>query len=464
MSTIWGACTSLALGLALLYICLFSLTVPHRSLVYVRLVIAPKAIFYFWDFGYGSYEPPTLMISSAMATIGIYGIMRVFEHTIVSLWDPTTPHWVARAGKNESHPTYSHPQSFGERCFYAFDLLTSQRGASWSTNREWNWSPRRFHSWTPPPSGQFVKAGIRAMLVQYLLVDLLDTIIKSRSWDTTARYPVSSLSVLEQPIFPMCICGGAFLTIDFAYTALSTVCVLCGSSPDSWPPMFDSPFSCTSLSDFWAHRWHWMFRRVFDRLSIPFVCIMVPIIRFAGKGVHQKEPIITVTRTVVIFALSTLLHLFILYRATQTGYHKSYGSEFPQFWDLDLLLFFMSQPVGLFFESAVIIPIANWMVPSKEQPRSLQRASPTRSAMLTSSGSQFNDNQTGTTGALKSDASLNGHRWQRVTIMRLYTWGFLIWTGRWGTDKWARIGFFHENELVVPFSVWRGVWSGKWKI
>ncbi|KAF8514039.1 hypothetical protein JB92DRAFT_2720092 [Gautieria morchelliformis] len=431
MSTIWAACSSLALGLALLYICLLSLTIPHRSLVYVRLAIAPKAILYFWDFGYGSYEPPTLFISSAMAAVGIYGIMRVFEHSVVSLWGPGPPHWVARAGKNGSRPPYSHPQSFGERCFYAFDLLTSLRGASWSTNREWNWLPRRFHSWAPPPSGQFVKAGIKAMLIQYLLLDLLDTIFRSRSWDTTSRYPVSSLSVLEQSVFPMCICGGIFLVIDLAYTTLSTVCVLCGSSPDSWPPMFHSPFSCTSLSDFWAHRWHWVFRRVFDRLSIPFVCIMASMLRLTGKGVRQKEHIVTVTRTVIIFALSTLLHLIVLYRATQTAYRKNYGTEFPRFWDIDLLLFFMGQPVGLFFESAVIIPIANWMFPSKEQPRSPQKA---------------------------------GHRWERVALMRMCTWAFLIWTGRWGTDKWVRIGFFDENEMVVPFSVWRGVWRGKWKI
>ena len=83
MSTIWVACNSLVLVLGLLYICIFTLTIPHPSLIYLCLAIAPLTILNFWNFGYGSYQPPALITFFAMAAIGIYGVMRVLEHSIV---------------------------------------------------------------------------------------------------------------------------------------------------------------------------------------------------------------------------------------------------------------------------------------------------------------------------------------------------------------------------------------------
>ena len=57
------------------------------------------------------------------------------------------------------------------------------------------------------------------------------------------------------------------LGILISYTILSIICVALGSPPSTWPPIFTSPFSATSLGDFWSHRWHAIFRRNFDRLS-----------------------------------------------------------------------------------------------------------------------------------------------------------------------------------------------------
>lgn len=36
-----------------------------------------------------------------------------------------------------------------------------------------------------------------------------------------------------------------------------------GQSPSQWPPIFDSPWLATSLTDFWAARWHQIFRQDF---------------------------------------------------------------------------------------------------------------------------------------------------------------------------------------------------------
>ena len=458
MSSIWAACNSLALGLALLYICLFTLTIPHHSLIYLRLAIAPLAILNFWNFGYGPYQPPTLMVSSAMATIGMYGVMRVLEHSIVGFWDPTPPHWVRRAGRNGLHRTYPPPKSFRERCLYAFDLLASQRGVSWSKDRDWNWIHRRLRSRTSAPSRQFIMDNVKAMVIQYLLLDLLEAITKSRRWNTRSPHPISSLSVLEQSIFTMCICGGAFLSITFGYTVTSTACVLCGSSPDSWPPMFDSPFASTSLSDFWAHRWHWMFRRVFDRLSMPLVCVTMSIIRLSGKDVRQMEPIVSAIRTTIIFVISTLLHLFIMQRTAQSEHHKNYGTNSPPFWDPGTLIFFLGQPFGLFIESTVIIRVAHWIFPSQDHPGDSQQ----HKNILICPSPRIDGSRGAATDALQPGEGHNRYRWERVALIRLYTWMFLIWMGRWGADTWVRVGFFREDEIVVPFSLWRWLWGGKW--
>ncbi|KAJ7274541.1 membrane bound O-acyl transferase family-domain-containing protein [Mycena haematopus] len=42
---------------------------------------------------------------------------------------------------------------------------------------------------------------------------------------------------------------------------------LLGQSPSQWPPMFDSPWLSTSLTEFWAARWHQIFRQDFLALG-----------------------------------------------------------------------------------------------------------------------------------------------------------------------------------------------------
>ena len=463
MSTLLAACNSLVLGVILLYTCIFTLSIPHSSLLYVRLVIAPLAILCFWDFGLGPYRPSSLMFSGGTTAVGWYMIMRVIEHTVVGLWDPTAPHWVERAGKDSPRLGYPTPQSFRERCFYAFDLLTSQRGSSWSPYLQWDWMPYRFKSWSPAISSRhFLMASLKSMLIQYLLIDLCDTITKSRTWDTSLQYPVSSLPVLEQVIFSVALCAGTFLSIDFGYTVTSATCVLCGSSPNSWPPMFDSPFSSTSLRDFWSHRWHRLFGRVFERLSIPLVYTTTPIIGLLVKDHHKKVYIASTIRPIAIFGLSTLLHLVIMHRVAQQAYRKNYTTNDPTFWDPGTFKFFMSQSLGVAFESTVISRIADWRFPSQEHSKAHHQ---TVQDMVPSAQSspQVDVIQNGSANTLRSDARTGVHRWEREALTRVYVWLFLLWTGRWWADKWVRSGFFNENEIVVPFSIWRGLWHGKWR-
>ena len=52
-----------------------------------------------------------------------------------------------------------------------------------------------------------------------------------------------------------------YFGIQLTYQPLAIVCiVLFQQHPSQWPPLFDSPWLSTSLSEFWGRRWHQMMR------------------------------------------------------------------------------------------------------------------------------------------------------------------------------------------------------------
>ena len=348
---------SLLLGLFLLYISILTLTLPHWSLPYIRLALAPPTIRFFWNFGYGSYEAPTRALAAGMSTISLYGIMRVVEHSVIYLWDPKPPHWVIHT--QFAKPTVLPlPNTFQGRCLYALDLLTSLRGSSWFPDLEWSWIPPSIRLSLPPLAlsrKQFITCNVRTLVTHYVLLDLCDTINKSRIWEAELPNPVTSLPILQQFIFTTSLCAGTVLSITIPYTLVSSVCVLFGSSPCSWPPMFNSPFFSKSLRDFWSRRWHAIFRRVFERLSIPPMNLSLFIF---GRDARLDERVMSFMRLSIAFALSTLLHLIIMHRLALRECRRNGRTDNSPFLDASVLRLFLSQPLGLFLESMwVSIPL-----------------------------------------------------------------------------------------------------------
>jgi len=91
----------------------------------------------------------------------------------------------------------------------------------------------------------------------------------------------------------------------------------------------------------------------------------------------------------------------------------------PQtFLDPSILKFFLSQPFGIALEVLVIFPACEALVPAS---------------------------------------------WQTV-IARLWTWAFLLWSGRFWSDVWVHRGFWDEKVRAVGWSVVRGVLYGKWAV
>jgi Membrane bound O-acyl transferase family len=169
--------------------------------------------------------------------------------------------------------------------------------------------------------------------------------------------------------------------------------------------MFNAPFAASSLADFWTRRWHAIFRRVFDRLSM---AILFPISRSSPPSLAQRT-----TRSVVIFGLSASLHILVMHRASML--EPKYPGAFI---NPSVLKFFLSQPIFLAFEFFVLLPACNAFAPT---------------------------------------------RWQS-SVSRLWTWVFIIWAGRFWSDAWVFRGFLDEREKVVGWSVVRGVLYGKWAV
>ena len=390
---------SISIAFNLLVLSIFLSTWRNVPGTLIQLFIAPFTVHYFLDYGFGNYVTHGPAVDIGLALVGLYGVMRVLETTFVGLLDANLPYWIVD-GKEAPVST-----SLLGRLAYAIDLATSLRGNSWFANTHWNWAPRALSVNSPTrfmTRTQFLRSNLLSFMPQYLVFDILDTINKSRTWDTSSPYPITSLPWYEQMIFSTSVCACTALSITVPYTAISSLFVLLGSHPESWPPMFDAPFTATSLADFWTKRWHAIFRRVFERLSIA-VLRVIPVPKGAQRSI----------RSIVVFGLSASLHIMLIYRV-DIG-----ATEYPRtFLDPSIFKFFLSQPPGLALEVLFVLPSCNTFV---------------------------------------------APRWRSV-VTRIWTWVFLLWAGRFWSDVWVGRGFWDPTQRCVGWSIVRGMLYGQWAI
>lgn len=298
----------LHLGVVLLTIVLFSLTyldpVTKRSSVSahaLRVVCGLGAIYGFYDFGFGHYvihddrisrqvrslaawrflaaQTPDYLLHSkvycGLAPISLYGIMRIIDASFVTMIGNDVPPRWRSLSTNEVLPL---PTTFSGRLGYAFDLLTSMRGISWYSDRRWDFTSsnvaaqqaRIVHT----SRAQYVRRHLLWWMLFYLLIDVIDTCVKLLPFDAAEMYPVSEgLSIPQQLFCSVAICVWTYLAIasEFTLLALTFVGLLGVSAPTSWVSMFEYPLLASSLSDFWGKRWHYIFRRTFERMLVPFI-------------------------------------------------------------------------------------------------------------------------------------------------------------------------------------------------
>lgn len=355
--------------------------------------------------------------------------MRAIDASFVTLLlQDGPPRWVSTT----SNIVLPMPTTFSGRLAYALDLLTSMRGTSWYFDRRWDFTSSpvlsRQARLSQTSRWQFVWTQLLWWIWFYLLIDVVDTGVKLLDLDHTSMHPVSgSLPIYQQLLCALGIGLWTYVAIVSEHGLMSMICVgLLGvSKPESWPPMFEYPFLSSSLTDFWGKRWHYLFRRTFDRMLAKFIP------PYRGKlSVHKKEdsnPSSTVTenpdvatkelqnavfiRAGATFALSTLLHLIILHRNVPTPKYP-----YATFWDPSILLFFLAQPVGIALD-VIFCSVLQAI------------------------------------GVGQSGVAL---------ARRAFVWGWLLWTARWWADCWVRKGLWDRMEQLVLWSPVRGLLWGDW--
>ncbi|KAI8366797.1 membrane bound O-acyl transferase family-domain-containing protein [Radiomyces spectabilis] len=105
------------------------------------------------------------------------------------------------------------------------------------------------------------------------------------------------------------------------------------------PPMFDAPWSATSLRDFWSHRWHKFYHDSFYRLGF------VPVRRTLDwiGGPHVPRSLRRILPALAVFCFSGIMHEYFLYCAA--GPKLYFGSPLGAGgWQL---IFFVVQIFGI---------------------------------------------------------------------------------------------------------------------
>lgn len=391
---------TVAFGLLLLAIFTLSLQVSPFT-TSSRVILCALSAYWFYQFGH-AYDAPTRSVESGVSIICAYGIFRTIETSFGYLFEPI-PHWVTNGIVQKT------PETFVERLMWSLDLLFSMRGTSYFRDTHWNFVPAALvDAKHDKPKRRFIRERLLSLLGQILLMDLLDTTVKSQTWPVMPQsvHPITTLSPPFQLYYAICVCIMTALSININYTAISIGAVALGAPSAGWPPLFDDPFQATSLQAFWTHKWHSSFRRVFLMIGAAVVDASKPII-----PTRRAQ---SAFRGLCIFGLSCTMHLTLMYRIRPANISAAEMS----FVERETLLFFLLQPVGMLLEVVLVKPVAIY--------------------------------------AFGSD------RAAKTWCTRVWAWAWLLWTGRYWSDVWVRHGMWGPEERVVGYSLFRGILHGDW--
>ena len=178
---------------------------------------------------------------------------------------------VAREPFRRQSPSNKHskfdPESVYTTFWNAWDLMLNTRGIGW------NW-PRGLI--VPKPTFEtnsritFVLLLAARLALHALSFLACRQIIRMLSPDTLGLLNYGALfdhtllpllELLRSMFVSFLTLWLTYFGIQLTYQPLAIVCiVLFQQHPSQWPPLFDSPWLSTSLSEFWGRRWHQMMR------------------------------------------------------------------------------------------------------------------------------------------------------------------------------------------------------------
>ena len=441
-------------GLAILVMCLeCTLLIEgngryHYIPLITRTALALPAGVLYLDAVFAKHFTGHHHFESGFATIGLYGLFKVWEVCIAPLLDGSpSPVWLRDAPPY--HETNGGPTnntrssekvvvaegSFIEvdkpRLGYSLDLITTLRGVSWLGDRHFDFLPALVISErkVAMPKLSFIRDRIAHFLLVCLCYDVCDTITKSQRWvkvedlvhslpdgtitmtsihDPAYAHQITTRPFYQQTVFVLIVAVTTQLSLETFYTLLAIICVgLFNVSPKAFPHFFSSPISIhtDSVRSFWGARWHLIFRRVFDRAIDPWIQVF---------GIPKHSALRVILKVLAVFTISGFVHCVI--QARTLVYYFPPGFT-PQLFDTGTLWFFLSQPAALFIEHFVVRPITRLLPPPLA-----------------------------------------------YLVRRVWTWSWLFWSGRWWADTWVKMGMWQPNEKVVFFSPIRGLWKGDWTV
>jgi len=162
----------------------------------------------------------------------------------------------------------------------ALDLCVNLRGIGWNWSHGLQVAPRRTQSRRDFLISTLIhlfKGGILADHMHWVVQWFGPTTIGSPHGGTIHHPPLPPLLDLLRSTILISLAGSfIYFNLEVAYD----ICALVGvgvfnQHPLQWPPLFDSPWSSSSLTELWARRWHQNFRDVFIGIGAKPLSLLV---------------------------------------------------------------------------------------------------------------------------------------------------------------------------------------------
>ncbi|KAJ7650405.1 membrane bound O-acyl transferase family-domain-containing protein [Roridomyces roridus] len=170
-------------------------------------------------------------------------------------------------GSQPRRNTSQQPETYKRLALDAADLTFGLRGLGWNFAAD-----AKVPAFTTRPLHPYIRLGF------FDSWDFLQYFCQCFDWeglgspnggsiyDMSLTPPLRYLRSTTITFFNGLIIYGS-IQIGHDLFALIAVLVLRVSSPADWPPIFDSPWLATSLTELWAARWHQIFRQEFVALG-----------------------------------------------------------------------------------------------------------------------------------------------------------------------------------------------------
>lgn len=204
---------------------------------------------------------------------GLVGMLTVLGVRMIRWTFHLRPLWRVRTLREPTQEFYavsSPPLCGKEIATAAFDLCFNLRGCGWNWSRQFRIQQE---TWPAKSITAFAIATLRSFLFHLVMIDVLQYAILYFAPAAVSSATGGSIFDAGVPPFLRYLKSTllVILTGMFMYSVLQAghdLSTLFGvlvfrQDVSLWPPAFETPWLSTSVTEFWARRWHQFFRDIF---------------------------------------------------------------------------------------------------------------------------------------------------------------------------------------------------------